>query len=110
MEKRVYELHASLCSTMASPVRLEIIDHLRRSEKSVGELAELTGTSQANMSQHLNVLKQKGLVTIRKAGAVRLYRLAHPKILEAFDILRDILLEQLRRESELAADWTLTVK
>lgn len=106
MEKRIYQLHAELCATMANPTRLEVINLLREEEKSVGELALKAGVSQANMSQHLNILRQKGIVLARRAGVSVYYRLANPKILKAFDILKEILFEQLKQEQELVKSFT----
>ena len=100
-DKLLYKLHAEICSTMANPIRLEIINLLRDGEKSVGSLAELAGTSQANMSQHLTVLRTRAIVEARRAGVSVYYRLANPKMLKAFDILREILFEQLESEREL---------
>ena len=104
-DKLLYQLHAEICSTMANPIRLEIINLLRDGEKSVGSLAELAGTSQANMSQHLTVLRTRTIVEARRAGASVYYSLANSKMLKAFDILREILFEQLESEKELINDF-----
>ena len=100
-DKLLYELHAEICSTMANPTRLEIINLLRDGEKWVGYLAESAGTSQANMSQHLTVLRRQAIVETRRAGATVYYQLSNPKMLKAFDILREILFEQLESEQKL---------
>jgi len=100
-DKLIFKLHAELCSTMANPIRLEIISLLRNEEKSVGDLAELAGISQANMSQHLTVLRRQAIVKTRRAGSSVYYRVTNPKMLKAFDILREILFEQLQSEQEL---------
>ncbi len=104
-DKLLYKRHAEICSTMASPIRLEIINLLRDGEKSVGYLAKLAGTSQANMSQHLTVLRKNAIVEARRAGASVYYRLVNTKMLKAFDILREILFERLETEQELINDF-----
>ena len=109
-DKLVFKLHAELCSTMANPTRLETISLLRDGEKSVGDLAKLTGSSQANMSQHLTVLRTRAIVEARREGASVYYRLANPKMLKAFDILREILFEQLESERELINGFRTATK
>ena len=65
-DRQIYELHASICHTLANPKRLEIIDHLHIRELSVTELAEALEISQANLSQHLSLMRQGGIVTTRR--------------------------------------------
>ncbi len=101
-DRQLYELHANICQTLANPKRLEIIDLLRDGEKSVTELAEAMGISQANLSQHLTVMRQKGIVTPRREGVNVYYRLSNPKIIKACDLMRQVLLEHLEAGVELA--------
>ncbi|MFQ5825086.1 MAG: ArsR family transcriptional regulator, partial [bacterium] len=58
MDKRIYELHADICKTLASAKRLEILNALRYKEMTVGELTESVGALKANISQHLAVMRQ----------------------------------------------------
>ena len=99
--KRVFELHAGICRTLAHPKRLEILSLLRRGELSVGELAERMGASLANVSQHLAVLRDKGVVEARREGVSVYYRVSNPKIIQACDLMRDVLFEQLARSGQL---------
>jgi ArsR family transcriptional regulator len=101
-DRQLYELHASICQTLANPKRLEIIDLLRDGEKSVTELVEAMEISQANLSQHLTVMRQKGIVTPRREGVNVYYRLSNPKIIKACDLMRQVLLEHLEARVELA--------
>jgi len=95
-------LHAELCKTLSNPIRLEILNFLRDGEKSVGQLASVTGVRQATVSQHLAVLRQRGVVATRKEGANIFYAIANPKIVEACDIIRQVLFEQLAEMEKLA--------
>ncbi len=99
---RLYELHAGICQTLANPKRLEVIDRLRDGEKSVTELAEAMKISQANLSQHLSVMRQKGIVATRREGLNVYYRLSNSKITKACDLMRQVLLEHLEAGAELA--------
>ena len=101
-DSQLYELHASICQTLANPKRLEVIDRLRDGEQSVTELAEAMKISQANLSQHLAVMRQKGIVATRREGLNVYYRLSNPKIIKACDLMRQVLLEHLEAGAELA--------
>ncbi len=101
-ESQLYEQHASICQTLANPKRLEIIDRLRHGEMSVSEMADSMEISQANLSQHLGVMRQKGIVIARREGISIYYRLSNPKITQACDLMRQVLLEHLEAGAELA--------
>lgn len=101
MERRISELHAEICKTLSSPIRLDILNLLRDGEKTVTVLAEALGIRQANLSQHLAVLRQRRMVTTRRAGTSIYYRVTSPKIIQACDLMRDMLFEQLKETEEL---------
>lgn len=69
---------------LAEAHRRSILDLLRDSERSVGELVDVLGVSQPAVSKHLRVLREAGLVTARSDAQRRLYRL-HPEPLRAID-------------------------
>ncbi len=101
-DRQIYKLHASICHTLANPKRLEIIDKLRTRELSVTALAEALEISQANLSQHLALMRQRGIVTSRREGLNVFYKLNNPKIIQACDLMRQVLLEHLETAAELA--------
>lgn len=68
---------------------------------SVGDLAGRLSVAIGNLSQHLNMMKQRQVLVSRKDGNVVYYRLANPKILRAFDLIREILLEGMQRQNVL---------
>lgn len=104
MERKLYELHAQMCQVFTSPKRLEILNLLKDKELSVGELAKLAKLRQANLSQHLGILREKGIVKTRRSGTTIFYSLSNPKIIKAFDIIREILLEKLAQAGKLSKD------
>jgi len=101
MEQKFYELHAQMCKVFTSPKRLEILNLLRDKELSVGQLVKKANIRQANLSQHLSLLREKGIVNTRRAGQTIYYSLANPKIIKAFDIMREILWERLNKDGKL---------
>ena len=101
-DRDLYKLHASICHTLANPKRLEIIDKLRVGELSVTELVEALEISQSNLSQHLSVMRQRGIVTTRRDGLNVFYRLSNSKITQACDLMRQVLLENLEADVAVA--------
>jgi DNA-binding transcriptional ArsR family regulator len=98
----LYERRARICQVLADAKRLRLIDALRADvEKSVGELADVIGATYPNVSQHLNVMRDAGLVTSRRDGTTVYYRLAYPQITQACDIVTSVLRAQLADVSAL---------
>jgi len=97
----VFELHAEVCKTLASPARLKIIAALREDEMTVTEIVRAVGARKPNVSQHLALMRQRGIVQARREGLNVYYRLTSQKIVAACDLMREVLLEQIRAESAL---------
>ncbi len=91
--KEYYELHAEVCKVFGHPKRLMVISTLREGERTVTELAEHTGIDTSNLSQHLHILRDKGLVMTRREGTKIFYRISHPNIGKALDLM-SVFLEQ----------------
>lgn len=92
-------LHASVCKGLADPKRLLIINSLRDGALSVSEICEDLGLPQSNVSQHLAILRDKGLVASQRDGQFVYYSLTSKKIIEAMDLLREVMAEQLAPNS-----------
>lgn len=94
LEAELRELHERVCKAISDPKRLLIISVLRDGELNVGELAEILGVSQSNASQHLAVLRERGIVSTRRAGTSVYYSLRSRKILTAIDLMREFVAEE----------------
>lgn len=99
-ETWIWEMQADMCQVLCNPKRLQIINLLKWGERSVGDLEKALGVAKPNLSQHLSVMRQKGILTTRREGTVIYYRLAIPDITEACEIMRQVLLEALDSKSE----------
>ena len=99
--QELYELQSDVCKVFANPKRLEIINHLKEKELSAGELIEQTGLSKTNLSQHMSVLKSKGVILSRREGVTVYYRISNPKIIEACVLMREVLMEQLQDKGRM---------
>ena len=94
--KELYQFHAEMCKVFSNPTRSEILNLLRDKQLSVTELIEKTKLSQANISQHLSIMKSRGIVVSNRKGKNIYYKLTNPKIIKAFDIIREVLEEKLK--------------
>ena len=99
---QIFKMQAEICKTLADPKRLMIVHELREGELSVGELARHMGLPQANVSQHLGILRKRGVVLNRREGTSVFYRLASAKIADACNIVRSVLSDQLQDSSNLS--------
>jgi ArsR family transcriptional regulator, virulence genes transcriptional regulator len=102
-EEELYRLQADLCQALADPTRLKLLTLLGERPRAVKELVEATGERQAKISQHLAIMRQRGIVKTQRAGTAIHYSLADPRIQQACSITREILLQHLTRQANLAA-------
>lgn len=84
-------LTANALKAMAHPLRWKILCSLGENELSVGEIVERTGTSQSNISQHLEQLRNKNIVVARKEANRIYYRIRNDQLLELIGIMREVL-------------------
>ncbi|MEO5342598.1 MAG: metalloregulator ArsR/SmtB family transcription factor [Gammaproteobacteria bacterium SHHR-1] len=85
------ELTANALKAMAHPLRWKILCTLGEEEMSVGDIVDQTGTSQSNISQHLEQLRNKNILVSRKEANRIFYRIRNPKLLELIGIMRSVL-------------------
>ena len=99
-KKEFYLLHSDVCKTLANPKRQEILDCLRHKDMTVNEMVKKTGISQANLSQHLAILRAKGIVSTQREGINVYYSLFNSKIIQAFDLISEVLRDSLSAKSQ----------
>ncbi len=97
---------AGIGKAFASGRRLELIELLAQGERSVEALAAASGLSVANTSQHLQILRQAGLVRTRRQGQRIFYRLSDADaVVRLFDAIQDLAMEQVAEARQLVADY-----
>jgi len=101
----IYEMQAEVSKTMSHPIRLAILHLLKDGEKTVTDLIEAIGASQSNISQHLSLMRQRQIVKTRKVGSTVYYHVSSPKISQACDMVREVLIEQLNKRQEVAKNY-----
>jgi len=111
MEKEFYRRHAQICSVFVHPLRLELLQLLHeRGECTVGDLGEATGVRMANLSQHLAVMRSTNIVVTRKEGVSVYYRISDSRIMQAFDLITDVMLGQMAHEGELRREFAANLQ
>lgn len=100
-DKERYKLHADFCKFMANPKRIEILFLLGEQELCVEEITEKMGINIPNVSQHLSIMRERGLVETRRKGTKIYYRIANTKTLQACLIMRDAMIEQMEKNYKL---------
>src|SRR4029453_8342030 len=101
----LFDEFARAAKALGSGRRLELLDVLANGERTVDALAGEVALSVANTSQHLQVLRQAGLVTSRRAGTSVHYRLATPEVFELWRALRALASARLAQVERLAAAY-----
>jgi rhodanese-related sulfurtransferase len=99
----LFDEFARAAKALASGRRVELVDVLANGERTVDALATEVGLSVANTSQHLQVLRQAGLVSGRRQGTSIHYRLAAPEVFELWRALRTLAASRLAEVERLAA-------
>ena len=100
---------ARIAKSLANGYRLELLEFLAQGERTVDALAKVSGLSVANTSQHLQQLKQSGLVSNRKEGHKVYYRLSGDDVITLVNTLRDVAEKRLADVNKLIGDF-LTIK
>ena len=103
MDKSLFAMQAGLCKAIAHPTRIEILNLLRDGERCVCEIYPALDIEQPNVSRHLAVLKNEGILSSRKEGLKVIYRVSDERIYELLDLVTLILKEQLEKRTRALA-------
>ena len=89
LEEKVEEVSA-LLKSIAHPLRLKILCLLQDQELTVGEIRETVRTTNANVSQHLTIMRNQGIIVSRKEGNLNYNRIADERVIELVNSLEDL--------------------
>jgi rhodanese-related sulfurtransferase/DNA-binding transcriptional ArsR family regulator len=105
LKDRLYPQFARVAQALASDKRLELVDLLAQAPRHVDALAQETGMSLANVSQHLQTLRAANLVVSERSGNMIVYRLADPSVVNLWLALRDMAESRLAEIEQLAREF-----
>lgn len=101
LTQEVTALHAGICSALADTNRILILYALSEKPSNVTDLAKEIGVSQPTASRHLNLLRERGLVTAQRDGQSVIYTLADARVIQALDLLRAVLSNKIKSQAAL---------
>ena len=108
MQNLLREYKTNIFQALAHPTRIAILEALRDGELAAGAIQEQLGIEQANLSQHLAILRSRQIVAHRKEGNQVFYSLRNPVLVEVLDIMRRYfqahLYEATQMLGEIAAE------
>jgi rhodanese-related sulfurtransferase/DNA-binding MarR family transcriptional regulator len=105
LKRALYESVSRVAYALANGNRLQILEFVAQGERSVEQLASMTGLSVANASQHLRALRQAGLVASRKDGKRVLYALAGQDVVALYDTMRRVAQGRIAEVDSLLNDF-----
>ena len=99
--RSIYSIQAELCRAMGSQARLEIVHLLRDNPLRVCEIARKLNLPQPTVSRHLSILRQAGILICQREVDGISYQIANPKIIEVCDLMKEVLIEKITRQSQI---------
>ena len=94
--RKQYEARAKIAKAMAHPSRLLMLDLLQKQEMCVSDLTDQVGADQSTVSKHLAILKEVGLVDVRKEGVLSYYRVTCGCLDGFFSCMETVLLSDIK--------------
>ena len=97
----LFEKQAEIVQALAHPLRIAIVDFLKDGGQCVCDIAEHIGSERSNVSRHLSLMVNAGLLECRKEGLKVIYNLKTPCISECLECITGLLRQQIKNEQEL---------
>ena len=97
----LFEKQAEIAKAIAHPLRIAIVDFLKNGEQCVCDIAEHIGSERSNVSRHLSVMVNAGVLEYRKEGLKVIYKLKTPCVLDFFSCVTAVLKQQAKDNQKL---------
>lgn len=97
------KIQAETCKTFGNPKRLLIVETIWDRKVSNRELAEITGLDKVTLAQQTSFMRRKGIISAQHTAQGLVFSIANPKILEAFGLMREMVIDKIKKDSELIA-------
>lgn len=97
MEDLAYKIQSDFMRALSHPVRLQIIEFLRRGEQNVGSIVKSLGIQQSSLSRHLTILKESGILAARQQGLLIYYKIEDEDIFKVLKPVRIFLCKRLKK-------------
>ncbi|HIJ70902.1 MAG TPA: winged helix-turn-helix transcriptional regulator [Planctomycetes bacterium] len=100
-KQQIFEKQAQIAKAISHPLRIAVLDFLRAGPQCVCDIAEHLGSERSNVSRHLSVMTNAGVLESRKEGLKVIYTLKTPCILDFFSCVTDVLRQQAKDSTAL---------
>ena len=100
-KQRIFEKQAQITKAIAHPLRIAILDFLKDGPQCVCDIADHIGSERSNVSRHLSVMTNAGVLASRKEGLKVIYTLKTPCILDFFSCISGVLKQQAKENQRL---------
>lgn len=101
IKESIFQAQAEICASLSNEKRLRIIDLLGEKELSFGELSDKLNIKRPNLAQHLFVLKERGIIDMRRHGKNTFYKISDSRVIKACQMMREVLMDQIRKKQAL---------
>lgn len=101
LSQEINQLHANICSAISEPSRILLLYAIKEKPRNVNSLAKAVEISQPAASRHLKVLKDSGLIQANREGANVIYTLTDDRLIQALDLLREVMIDRLAQRVDL---------
>ena len=95
------EIQADSCKVFGNPKRILILETLWNRRVSYTELLNKTGLDKVTLTQQTALMRQKGIIRSERTSEGLIFSIANPKILQAFDLMREVVIDRIRNDSKL---------
>ena len=102
LRAEVAQMHARFCTGLADSTRILIVHILADGPHNVNDIADALDMPQPTVSRHLKILRERGIVEANRDGKSIFYALADDRIIQALNLLRSIVADQLESQANLA--------
>ena len=101
MEMLLYDKQAAIAKAIGHPIRIAALEFVKNGEQCVCDIAEAVGTERSNLSKHLSVMVNAGVLQSRKDGLKVMYRVKTPCVVKFLGCLKDCLKEQMAEQQKM---------
>jgi ArsR family transcriptional regulator len=101
MEMRLFEKQAEVAKAISHPVRVAVLEFVKDGEQCVCDIAEAVGSERSNLSKHLSVMVNAGVLVSRKDGLKVMYRIKTPCVLKFLGCIKECIKEQAAEQQQL---------
>ena len=98
---QLFEKQAAIAKAIAHPVRVAVLEFVKNGEQCVCDIAEAVGSERSNLSKHLSIMVNAGVLASRKDGLKVMYSIKTPCVLKFLDCVKECLKEQMAEQQRM---------